>query len=442
MGGGMSGIKSGAISTNAKEVPRELPDGLTFYADFEKGNSSDTNAVFPVYSMGAPTSLFTTTRSATNSATYIDSNGAIRQVTSSDTPRINSCLYDSTGLLTNKRGLIVESSGTNLLTYSDALDTNWGKTTVTVATNTTDVTDLYGTNKSTKLTATGADSSLAQDYNSASTSTTYTFSCYIRCNTGTNSVKLYLYDDDSQLASTDMALTTSWKRYSVTLTTGGSATKVTAQIGGSNTFSTGEIIYAMGCQLETGSYATSLIPTTSSSATRGTTAEVLKYLNSGNRTASEETQFIKIIPFWNKDTIGASSRVFLETDTKTRHFAAGWYGRITSYPNSSDSVQSEANIPPATANTQNHTSYVIAAIAKHTGTYAQTYINGSLLSDGVREDLGNATDFTNPAWGIGFYVGSSNGNDCFSGIIQKVLIFNRALSASEVATVSQWLGAN
>src|SRR3990170_2256597 len=93
----------------------KFPPGLTFLKDY--GNS---NILGADYAKGDGTSTYTASRSATNPATYIDANGTIQLVTTSNIPRYNSGYYDETGFHTvdsngqRVRGLVIEGAGTNL----------------------------------------------------------------------------------------------------------------------------------------------------------------------------------------------------------------------------------------------------------------------------------------------------------------------------------------
>jgi hypothetical protein len=119
----MSNSKNGRPAGIPDNFPVNITKDITFYADYENGG------VDAEYAKGSKTSTFTVTRATgPKPATYIDASGVIQSIATDNTPRINSCLYDSTGLLTNKKGLMVESSGTNLLQdsyFADGTTTYW-----------------------------------------------------------------------------------------------------------------------------------------------------------------------------------------------------------------------------------------------------------------------------------------------------------------------------
>ena len=93
----------------------------------------------------------------------------------------------------------------------------------------------------------------------------YTFSAYVKLNAGTittNTALIEIYGSTAAAVSMN-DLTNQWKRYSVTLTP--SATQTHTLSIRTDVASTLEVY---GLQLEVGSYATSVIPTTTSTVTR------------------------------------------------------------------------------------------------------------------------------------------------------------------------------
>jgi hypothetical protein len=118
----------------SKPLWKQLQDmgNLTFFKDFTSAVSADAD-----FASGSPTATFTASRSASNPATYIDGNGVIQVVTTSNTPRFNKKLYTPTGMV-DGGGFILSPSQTNILTYSDGTLvtgnkwTNWDVTYKTV----------------------------------------------------------------------------------------------------------------------------------------------------------------------------------------------------------------------------------------------------------------------------------------------------------------------
>lgn len=155
--------------------------------------------------------------------------------------------------------------------------------------------------------------------------------------------------------------------------------------------------------------------------------DVLKYQTLGNRTAAQETIVIKFAPTGDFANDGVY-RIISSTDTKTRQIRKDDTGTVVKFiPNNTDSPTSN---PVTTTTPLDGVSYVSTLICKKTSPYALNYL------DGVLE--GSDTDnFTNNAWGTYFYIGCAVSGDLqLNGIIHKVAFFNRALSQSEVATVT------
>jgi hypothetical protein len=177
--------------------------------------------------------------------------------------------YDSS---TAPKDLLILASRTNLLTYSEELNTGWS--------NGTAATWQYssGVSPAGTTTALGVDGLLGTGLLSAGTtlykvgtpvigSTTYTFSVYVRTKTGTfSSIRLRINETGgNNTTSSDFAVTTDWTRISLTVTTAAGATAVSTLVGtGTGTAD----LYIWGAQLETGSTATAYIPTQANQVTR------------------------------------------------------------------------------------------------------------------------------------------------------------------------------
>lgn len=193
-----------------------------------------------------------------SSATFTGSNGLI-QYASANQPRFD---YDPTTL--KCQGFLIESNRTNLLLYSEQLNTVWGGNLVTVVPNATISPD--GSLTADKLTSTGTDAYLAQNVVGTATQT-FTGSVWLRADAP---VTFYIQFSDSTLgvSNTACSVTTTWKRFSVKRTLPIGATSVNFVFGGGSTFTTGQSVYAWGVQTELGAFPTSYIPTTSATVTR------------------------------------------------------------------------------------------------------------------------------------------------------------------------------
>jgi hypothetical protein len=186
----------------------------------------------------------------------------------------NATYYDVNGTL--------KKSSYNLLLQSEDFSTTWlGSAAVT--TNTAD--SPFGELSADTLTYNSVGSNRYQNVTTAS-STTYTFSVWMRAVTGTFELKLSRTNAISWTGATvsdPITLTTEWQRYSLTFTTGASDTASGLVIGDEgltayNLPATGSI-YAWGAQLEKGTYAGDYAKTEGSAAS---TARTAAYLPDGN----------------------------------------------------------------------------------------------------------------------------------------------------------------
>lgn len=430
----------GPFDYNSEEdedaIPNGFPSGLTFYKTYQ-ADPPDLNADF---SLGVPTATFTATRSATAPATYIDANGIIQLVTSSNTPRFQQGYYDATGFHAQK-GLMIEAAGTNLMEDSFTsltLATYWIAVVGTGGTGAiaddTTYPNPYGAGKIIKFTGTKIDdrvTNASAKRFSTTSGTTYAFSIFLR---GSGDVYLRFAPTGGtiQTSSKITLANTGWTKYSAAFVSDATNTTALAVVLKEDNAVT---CYNTDWQCEAAPYATSFIPTTTAALTRG--AEVLTYPISNNRTAEKETIFIKFAlgsDFANDGT----ERDLTDTHTKQRFIrkrSATNTDRLSFQPNSTDSgssVSYTTTVPLA------NTSYVVCGVAY--GTTADT--NSEIYLTGISE-RSETTNYTLNAWGTVFSLGSaSGGSNQLNGIIQSVSIFNRDFTVSEVAAVSTIMANN
>jgi hypothetical protein len=167
------------------------------------------------------------------------------------------------------KGLLIEESRTNLLNYSEDFSNAYWITSATISSNNAVSPD--GTTSADTITYTAA---AAQTYGTAtvSPSTLYTFSYYVKLGTKTSN-NFAIYDATNlafivgSTASTGPS-TSTWTRITITFTTPAGCTSVRCYPD-SNDVAVAGTIYVWGAQLETGNFATSYIPTTTTTVTRG-----------------------------------------------------------------------------------------------------------------------------------------------------------------------------
>ena len=163
--------------------------------------------------------------------------------------------------------LLLEKQSTNLLTWSEQFDNAaWSKSNVTITANNTTSPD--GTQNADLSTAT-AGGELLQGV-VLSTSTSYTFSFYVKKGTASDAkYRVYNFDAGVNVVAPTSYIsqtsTSDWVRVVVSFTTGATGTNYGIYLLDQTSAGT---MYFYGAQVEASSYPTSYIPTTSASATR------------------------------------------------------------------------------------------------------------------------------------------------------------------------------
>lgn len=195
---------------------------------------------------------------ALNTATRVNSSGFIETV-NADLPRFD---YDPTTLAC--KGLLIEETRTNLINQSDNFAAaSWTANTSTVSPNAAISPD--GTQNADRWVSDPGSTShyLGQSYTS-SASISYTFSVWVKSATGSNQTfRLFV---QSSVASGNLTASTSWQRFTLTLPSSAAGSFVAGLTRNSSNDPVDLFVY--GAQLEAGAFATSYIPTTTTSLTR------------------------------------------------------------------------------------------------------------------------------------------------------------------------------
>jgi hypothetical protein len=161
-------------------------------------------------------------------------------------------------------------------------------------------------------------------------------------------------------------------------------------------------------------------------------ADVLKYVNTKNRTATQETIIVKCSTPYNVTAGQAYGYLgVIASDTKNRFIEFNQDAGFEFQPNRTDTVACAASWGTFNANT----TVVLSFTCSQSSPYAVAYKDGSSI--GTPD---TTHPFTVNAWGTYFYVGcneTSTGQT--EGTIKSITFFNRPLSQSEIIKATNLL---
>jgi hypothetical protein len=348
-----------------------------------------------------------------DTATRVNSSGLI-EIVNANLPRFD---YDPVTLAA--KGLLIEESRANKLLQSN-FAASWSSTgSPTVTLNAAVSPD--GTTNATQITSSpgGVFRAVFQDV--ATTAAAHTFSIYLKSATGTNQT-MRIWADTSPSISATVTVTSEWQRFTVSGTTDTTARVQIGVDGSANAFD----VYAYGAQLETGAFATSYIPTTTTSLTRNTDNVSMTGTNfSSWYNASEGTIAVQgdTLTVSNSGSMTICS-LLLNSSNVTRFWM--WsgqpanlrYGVVASGATSADIAKA------ITANTRFNA----------VGSYKTNLFQYALNAGATTADISGAV----PTGLTAFYIGSLDSvNEPLSGHIAKINFYPQSLTSNEVQAFSK-----
>ncbi len=406
---------------------------------------------------------FTVTR-ATN-ATRVNASGLIESV-ASGIPRLD---YFASGGTVGCPALLVEPAATNTLSGSVSLDTGWTITADTIVTS--GIISPSGSTNATLFQATNTASRVRQTATLASGST-YTFSCFGKFGALSSGFSLNVFDENAASygsgvcqafnlnegtlgasGTTGAGFTlqsvgmenygSGWYRCRMTVLMGYTPTtprvgfRVGTQISNGRPLSVASgTVNAWGAQLETGSVATSYIPTTTAAVTRNADAIRVSGAVSGSIGQTVGTIYCEFAYFGRPSV--QSGPIFLR-ETSLRGLSIGTAG-VTNINFTSRNNAGSTSLAIVTGSVQLNTYYKVAIAYDANGTAAggsevsgvvayvngvQTNIGTFRVPDGV---LSEFRMFGAPA--------ASADTDPFNGRILAAALYTTRLSNDELAALT------
>ena len=436
-------------SFSSFNIVNKYPSNLLFWKIYDNESGLDADI-----SLGSKTATFAASRDATHPATFIDSVGVVQVTTTSNVGRFNSGYYNATGFHKfEKTGILIEVASTNYLKQSifsagATIGTNWNDSHTTATQVTYSLVDVKSTfnvgatvqSQRVVYTGVGADvTAFSHLFSDATAAASFAqgdiviISAWIKGSTDSQfRLRYNEYDNVDTIGTSHVGSdiagsisSTEWRRFTF------SAVTVDADIDHVKAFvdifniDDGEEIDLQfaNIQIEKLPFASSFIPTTTAALTRN--KETLKYETSGNRSAAVESCVAKVAPGYVNNL--TPNHFIADTDTKRRTFwQVGTTNDFRVDVNASDSAASQVNDiinDSWTANTEMTLGYNI----QHSSPYIAGFFQG--VADGTNE---TADDFTDPAWGTFFTVGSSGTSSQFDGTIFSIAFFDRVLTAAEM----------
>ena len=377
------------------------------------------------------------TFSRNSTATYLGSDGLIKTAQ----PNIPRFEFDTDG---NCLGLLIEESRTNLHLHSENLSSWTVETGGSVGVNTTSTVAPDGNQTADSLFGT-LDGSSAYTIISLSNATTYTFSVFLKYLTGNENIRIEIGDAPFARSSTTFNTVTGalvsntggtatvnevksygngWYRYSITRTTT-SAGSGFMDINHVSTTSSSVAVW--GAQVESGSFATSYIPTTTAAVTRSADIASITGTNFTDFYNQNEGTWLCNFNYKGNNTSGASTLYSTALNQSDRNwlrinYTAGTPNTIRQTINS-NTDDSQITI---SSNTLNKISQAYASGDQ------SVYINGSVAIESTRGISTNHTtlDIGNIVWSKGL------NQTIITGYIKQLIYYPQRLPNAQLQNLT------
>ena len=373
---------------------------------------------------------FTVTGDPEGEATRVNKDGLIETV-AADVPRLDYPLLD--GVVQDCPALLLEPTRQNKVYPNNSVT---GYSTIGVSTTNNDAISPNGANEGAKVQATTSGTAVVFKGFTGTSGVTHNISAFVKAGThnqirlqeGFSASNIYVNlstgtEVSSQNATNKKieAYPNDWYRISFNFTS--TSTNLQFALYFSGSYTSGENIYLYGGQIEEGTYATSLIPTSGSAATR---TEDFCYINSGLQNTlntSEGTLFVDVeVP--RVSSTGSFERIVLSDQNASTdriifdNYAGNWRALMLSGANNVNQT-----IVTVTANQR-----IKVAIA-----YSSTELRISYDGNTATTTSGSYTPTTTLE---SFKFSNKDGGNKWQGKIYQAMYFDTALSDSELQTLT------
>ena len=393
------------FATNSVSIPTYNYQGII---ESYAGTVGNSFYVWGAQMENRPFATAYTVTTTTPISTYIP----VVKTAGPDQPR-----FDVDPVTQESRGLLIEEQKTNLLVYSSEIgNASWSVKNALFILNAAIAPD--GTRSATMMMAANTDPYV---YQTLTLNGTYTFSIWVKA-VGNTIGKTGTIRTTG--ISSPFTLTGSWQRITYTGTQPSSATVNVGVEFPDTGAAVGDMVLLWGAQMETGSYATSYIPTTTSTATRAQDFARMTGSNFSSWFDGAEGTFFSEYSFYGLDSAYNNTVLHANDGTENNYIAFFGYSSAYGWAQSYGATSAGLTVGGTTsADTQYD-----AAFSYKTNDYAFT-LNGATV----------ATDSTGPVpTNINqLYIGwRVSANRPLNGRIKKIAYYPVRLSNAEIVSMT------